>query len=250
MTLKDFKEMINRTVFCAMGERGYFFYGVLLKKLEGKLVMIASSNSMMGFAIKDVGNDFPDFDKVIISPKVLQKIAKRKRDKSKVSISVSEKTINFNIGSSSISADLMFDFFPRISPNAEEFSKRFPTPYSFVAERLPLIEALKMASAITTFTFVKVAFFLSPGTINLKIFDDEDIAEVEVPCNYSGEDIDFQVDAKYLTESLEHIDTENVNIRIDSNRKIAVIPEPEQDYHFLLAQILRNKNTNKEEKQT
>jgi DNA polymerase III sliding clamp (beta) subunit (PCNA family) len=250
MTLKDFKEMINRTLFCAISYKNAFYSGVLLKKSEGKLVMVATDNKVVGLAIKDVGDAFPDFDKVVIAPKILNKIAKRKRDTSLFSISVSEGKIYFHIGSAIICTELQPSNFPHLSPNADDFLKRFPSRFSFVVERIPFFEALSMVSAITDFQPLKVYFLLSNGLLSLQTFDGEDTAKVEVPCNYSGETTEFLLSSKYITEIIEHIETASVNIRIHGNKKIVVIPEPVQDYYFLLAQIMQNTNTNKEEKHT
>ena len=250
MTLKDFKEMINRTLFCAISNKDAFYSGVLVKKSEGKLVMVATDNKVIGFAIKDVGDGFPDFDKVVVTPNIFKKIAKRKRDTNFFSISVSEGKIYFHIGSAIICTELQPSNFPRLSPNADDFLKRFPSPFSFAVERLQFFEALGMVSAITDLQPLRVYFFLSNGLLSLQTFDGEDTAKVEVPCNYSGESIEFLLSSKYVTEIIEHIDSMRITIRIDGNHKVAIIPEPEQDYYFLLAQMKRNTNTNKEEKQT
>jgi len=235
MKLRDFKEMINRTVFCALSDKDAHFRGVLLKRSEGKLVMVATNNRVLGFASSNVGDDFPDFGEFVVPPEVLQKIAKRKRDTVSLSISVSNNEVNFRIGSACVSAET-------VSGNHPQFVRileNIPTA-SFAVDRLLLLEALDMISA-TRGVWGSVYFALSSGTLILQTDDENSSAEVEVPCDYSGEKADLTFSMKYITEIIKHIDTERVSIRFGTrNITVAIMPVPEQGYFFLLAQKRRN----------
>jgi len=233
MKLRDFKEMINRTVFCALSDKDAHFRGVLLKRSEGKLVMVATNNRVLGFASSNVGDDFPDFGEAVVLPEVLRKIAKRKRDTVSLSISVSGNEVNFHIGSDCVSAETVSGNHPQFVRILENIP-----PTSFTVDRLLLLEALGMVSVTEGGS---VYFALSSGTLILQTDDENSSAEVEVPCDYSGEKAELTFSMEYITEIVKHIDTERVSIRFDTrNIIVAIMPVPEQGYFFLLAQKRRN----------
>ena len=243
MQLKIFKEMINRTLFCATNQIIYPLHAkweggeVLLEKSEGKLVMAASNNRGLGFISKDAGDEIPDFEKIIVSAAILRKI-RRKRGTDSLSITVSGKEAHFHIGTASFSTHLIPGEYVRFYREPEEISRNFPL--SFTANRLSLLESLGMALVATASSLSSVFFDLSPGVLNMKTGDEDCSAEVELPCDYTGEKIELAFNARFLTDIIEHIDTEQVTIRFHGRQlTVMIVPEPAQDYHYFLAQRIK-----------
>ena len=245
MRLKDFKEMINRTVFCAssgiISPRSARWKGgeVLLEKSGGKLAMAAvNNNCKLGFVSRDAEDDFPDFDRVVVPPEVLQKIAGRKRDTVPLSVSVSGNEVNFHIGSACVAATALPGEFVKFPRAPEEFPRLFPQ--SFTVDRVSLLELLGIVSAAVKLWKPAVNIDLSPGKLASFTGDDDFSAEAEIPCGYSGEETPLTFNAKFLTEIIGHIDTERVTIRFDvNNATVLVLPEPERGYFYFLAQRKR-----------
>jgi len=110
MKLNEFKEMINRTIFAAdigIAKSVRFIRktrDVYLEKKDGNLIMVATNKHRLGYVIRFAGNEFPDFEGILIPAPVLQKIAKRKRDTVPFAISVTDKEAVFHIGSAEISS--------------------------------------------------------------------------------------------------------------------------------------------------
>jgi len=244
MKLEIFKEMINRTVFCALSgiiesRPSHRREEVYLEKSAGKLIMAAANNMRLGFISRAVSDDFPDFNGVIVPAAVLQKIAKRKRGTTPLSISISGNEIHFHIGSVCVSSNLLPGEFIRFYRDPKELPSIFPL--LFTVDRLSLLESFRIISAVIDFRWSAVNFYLSPGTLVLHTGDEELSAEDEIPCDYSGDKMTLTFNAKFFREIIEHIDTERVSIRFDDgNATVAVLPEPEQDYHFFIAQRRRN----------
>jgi len=244
MKLKDFREMAERTTFCALSgiidlprARRVLDEKVYLEKSEGTLIMAASNNRLLGFTCRIIGDDFPDFDKVIVPASVLRKIA-RKRGKEEFAIFIEGKNVNFHIGCACISVEALSGEFTRFYRNPEEFPKLFPL--SLTVERLAFFEALKMASFMTSIEKPEVCIDLSPEILTLYAGDDEGSFETNVPCNYLGEKAELTFNIKMLMEIIEHIDTALVHIRFEDQKPTVVfLPDPKQDYFFFLAQRKR-----------
>jgi DNA polymerase-3 subunit beta len=247
MELKDFKEIIIQTVFCApsgtiVRRSPKETLAVFLEKNEGRLIMAATNNRRLGFASRVVGNDFPDFDGLLVPAEVLQKIAKRKRDTVPLSISVTGKEVNFHIGSACFPTMALPGESIKFHRNPEEISQIFP--FSFTVDRSVLIEALGRVSIMLDLWRWNPTVYLDilSGTLGLHTSSDEyGSAEHEIPCGFSGEKAELTLHARYFMEILEHIDTERIKIRFGTrNATVVVLPEPERDYHYFLAQIRRD----------
>lgn len=251
MILLDFNEMINRTVFCAscgIIKLGRLCPEVFLEKSAGNLIMAAhTSNRMMGFAVRAVGNDFPDFDGILVPAAILQKIAKRKKDTVPLSVSVSGKEVSFHIGSACVSAMALPGDFIRFYRNPEEFPRILPL--SITVDRLPLIKALDMVAVMVEPGNPALELCLSAGTLALRYSGDEGSVDTELPCDncpasqHLGDNVKLSLHVKHFTEIITHIDSERIKIRFDAqNATVAVLPEPERDYYYFLAQRKRADN--------
>ena len=247
MKLKDFKEMINQTVFCAPIEtfvrrsRHREMLKVYLEKSGGKLIMAATNNRRMGLASR-VAEDFPDFQGLLVPAEVLQKIAKRKRDMVPLSISVYGNDVVFHIGSTCVLTAALPEKFIQFPRNPEEFPQIFPL--SFTADRSALVEAFGAVSIMLDLQhwLPKIYLDILPGTLVLHAGNDNyGSAEHEIPCDYSGEKTEMIFHARFFSEILEHIDAERIKIRFDAqNATVVILPEPEQEHHYFLGQIRRN----------
>lgn len=68
--IKDFRIMINQTVFSVSDdETRYFMNGVYMEKVEGNLQLVATDGRRLAFISKEFGISIPDFKGVIIPPK-------------------------------------------------------------------------------------------------------------------------------------------------------------------------------------
>jgi DNA polymerase-3 subunit beta len=126
MQIKDFKEMVNQTVFAVSDdETRYFMNGVFFEKSEDKINMVATDGRRLAFISKTATNEIKDFSGIIIPPKILNVIVKRSGDEGNVSISVNDKTIFVNFASYKFSSVLIEGMFPnyrKVVPENQQFS--------------------------------------------------------------------------------------------------------------------------------
>ena len=244
MKLKDFQELINRTIFCAGGgltealRPNRKMPEVYIEKSGGNLIMAATNNRRLGYAIRSAGDDFLDFEGILVPAAVLQKIAKRKRDTVPLSISVAGKEVNFHIGHACITTTALAGKFIQFFREPKEYPLRFP--YSFTVDRLSLIEAIGFVSVMAEAWCPGLCLGLSPQVLTLRTGDDDSSAEDEISCDFTGENAELVFHVKFFTEIIERINTERVRIRFDTQKAVVVIlPEPELDYYYFLAQRKR-----------
>jgi DNA polymerase-3 subunit beta len=114
--VKEFKEMINQTVFSVSAdETRYFMNGVFMEKVENKLQLVATDGRRLAFISKEFGVSIPDFKGVIVPPKILNIIHKRASDEGSLSIAVGEKNIFFRFANYEFSSVLIEGQFPNYS---------------------------------------------------------------------------------------------------------------------------------------
>ena len=240
MLLKDFKEMIRRTAFCAGADGNDSCRGVFLEKCGGNLVMAATNNRRLGFAQADAGEAFPDFDRIMVSASVLKRIAKSKADASTVSIRVSDTEAYFCIGSARIATKRLPGKLGGFPQKQDEFPRIFPL--SFTVDRLAFLEELRTVSLVIDPSLGHPVYAsLSKGSLALHTAYDGESADVEdIPCDYSGGKAEAVFNARYLKEITEHIHTDCLTVRFATDHlNAAVLPKPRQDYFFLFAQMRR-----------
>jgi hypothetical protein len=258
MILKDFKEMVNRVLFCA---KSGFLYGsgggeIILKKEDGNLVLTIKNHLCyfrLGFVRLYVEeDDFPDFSAKLGDTEV--KCHKESpifsflenteaQDAETLSISKSciwsdysgfafvspfgEYILRFSFGSTTVDVK-------KYDSGLSEYAKHYfendglsiTLPCSFSVSRQAFIDTLGMVSSIVPCQFSSLLHIdLFPGKLVLRTFDFEDSAQAELPCDYSGEETAFTFELKLFRETLEHIDTDSVSIRFGlRNIDVAIMP--------------------------
>jgi len=237
MLLTDFRKMIRQTLFCVGTDGNELCQGVFLEKSRGALVMTATDNRRLGLAKFDAGDGFPDFERIMVPTNVLRKIAKSKADTSTLSIYVSNNEACFDIGYARITAKPLAGRLGRFPKDQKEFHRIFPL--SFTVDRLPLLEALRMVSAVIDLGLGHPVFLsLSSGTLALRTDHNDDCANAEIPCDYLGEKSEPVFNARYITEITEHIDADRLEIRFAGDHlNAAVLPVPRNGCFFLFARM-------------
>jgi DNA polymerase III subunit beta len=229
---KDFKEMIDQTLFAVSDdETRYFMNGVYLEKKDEKLAMVATDGRRLSFIAKTLENDIPEFKAVIIPPKVLSLVAKMLTQEGIVSLAVSEKNIFFYCGNESLSSSLIEGQFPnyqRVVPENQT--------HSFTFDRIEIIEALKRVSILVEQKSRRIFLKLSPGIMSI-VSEECDIgqADEEVACDYEGPEAMIALNYLYLLDPLRAIGSEKVTVKYtETTKALTVVPVPEEDYFHIV----------------
>jgi DNA polymerase-3 subunit beta len=232
MPIKDFKDMIQQTVFAVSDdETRYFMNGVLFEKFENKLVMVATDGRRLAYINKGAPEGIPDFNKIIIPPKVLNIIMKRAGDEGPVSISVSDKTIFIKFGSYYLSSALIDGDFPnyqRVIPEQQD--------HSFTVNRLEMLDALKRVSLFVEQKSRRIYIGLAPGVLSVSCEEGEiGNANEEIPCQYDGAELSMALNYRYIEEPFKIMTDDEIQIFFtESAKAITIKSVPEKDFFHIV----------------
>ena len=230
--VKDFKEMINQTVFSVSDdETRYFMNGVFMEKKESNLQLIATDGRRLAFISKNFGISLPEFKSIIIPPKILTIINRRASDEGLLSIAVSEKNIFFRFSNYEFSSVLIEGQFPnysRVIPDSQT--------YFFEVDTKELTEALKRVALLVEQKSRRIYMTVASGTLTISSQETEiGTAKEEIPCKYSGEELTVALNYIYLEEPLKVIGTDRVKVEFtESMKAITLKAEPEKDFFHII----------------
>jgi DNA polymerase-3 subunit beta len=229
--IKNFKEMINQTIFSVSDDETRFFMnGVYFEKNEGKLAMVATDGRRLAYIEKEESaiNDFPG---VIIPPKILSIITKRAGDEGLIEISVTDKFIFVRFGSYYLSSVLIEGQFPNYRKVIPESQTK-----SLSVSRVEMLDALKRVSLLVEQKSHRIFMGLKPGV--MEIFSEEGEigdAKEEIPCKYDGEEISLALNYRYIEEPFKVITTDEICICFtEPSKAITIVPVPKTDFFHIV----------------
>jgi len=230
--IKDFKEMIQQSVFAISDdETRYFMNGVYFEKNESKIKMVATDGRRLAFISKEITNNIDDFDGIIIPPKILNIIVKRSGDEGIVNVSVNDKSIFINVGSYKFSSILIEGTFPN-------YRKVIPENqlYSLTVKREELLNALHRVALMVEQKSHRVYLGVYPG--RMAVYSEESeigTVEDEIPCQYDGEELTIALNYRYIEEPFRIINADNISIRFTGVTKaITIEPVPAKDFFHIV----------------
>ena len=230
--VKEFKEMINQTVFSVSDdETRYFMNGVFMEKKEDKLQLVATDGRRLAYISKSFGISLPDFKGIIIPPKILNIISRRATDEGPLSIAVGEKNIFFRFANYEFSSVLIEGQFPnynRVIPESQS--------YSFEVDSKELMEALKRVALLVEQKSRRIFLAVAPGTLTISSQETEiGTAKEEIPCRYDGEEVTFALNYLYLEEPIKVLGSERIKVEFtEAMKAITLKAQPEKDFFHIV----------------
>ncbi|MDR0495020.1 MAG: DNA polymerase III subunit beta [Treponema sp.] len=229
--VKDFKEMINQTVFAVSDDETRFFMnGVYLEKTENKIVMVATDGRRLAYIEKEA-EKIKDFSSVIIHPKILNVVTKRAGDEGLIDVSVTDRIIFIRFGSYNFSSLLLEGQFPN-------YRKVIPEEqtYTLSVDRTEMLDALRRVSLLVEQKSHRVYMGLKPGV--MEIYSEEGEigdAKEEIPCKYDGDEISLALNYRYIEEPFKVINSSEICLRFtSSNKAMTIVPVPETDFFHIV----------------
>ena len=231
LPIKQFKEMINQTVFAVSDdETRYFMNGVYMEKSDGKIIMVATDGRRLAYSEKEETN-INDFPGIIIPPKILNVIMKRAGDEGLIALSITDKIIFIRFGSYYLSSLLLDGQFPN-------YRKVIPEEQtsSLSINRLEMLDALRRVSLLVEQKSHRIYFGIKPGI--MEIYSEEgEIGEAkeEIPCRYDGEETSFALNYRYIEEPFKVITSDEIMIQFTGPSKaITIVPVPKTDFFHIV----------------
>jgi DNA polymerase-3 subunit beta len=232
LKVKDFKEMIQQTIFAVSDdETRYFMNGVFFEKQEDKLIMVGTDGRRLAYIYKEVGKDVKDFLGIIVPTKILNIVLKRAGDEGMILISITDKIIFLKFGSYQLSSVLIEGQFPnyrRVIPESQS--------YFFTMNRLEMLDALRRVSLLVEQKSRRVYFKISPGYISISS-EESDIgtARENIPCKYEGEEISIALNYRYIEEPFKVMDDVEVSIHFtEATKAMTLKPITERNFFHIL----------------
>lgn len=229
---KKIKQMIAQTSFAVSAdETRYFMNGVYFEKKENKLVMVATDGRRLAFASKEFEEGIKDFPSAIVHPKVLNIIAKHLSDEGNVSMAIVDKMIFFKFDSYELSSTLIDGQFPnyvRVIPETQL--------YNFKVDKNELMESLKRMAIMVDKKAGRIFFNICPGVLRLTSQEsDSGDAEVEIPCEYNGDETTIAMNYKYIEDPLKVMNCERIKFEFSGEMKaVTILSEPAEDYFHIV----------------
>jgi DNA polymerase-3 subunit beta len=232
LPVKDFKEMINQTIFAVSDDEiRYFMNGVLFEKQENKFVMVGTDGRRLAYIDIEAETGTKDFTGIIIPPKILNIILKRAGDEGLISICILDNMIFFKFGAYQFSSVLIEGQFPnyrRVIPESQS--------HQFILNRSEMIEALNRVSLMVEQKSRRIYMGISSGAIFISS-EESDIgdAKEEIPCKYEGDDVSIALNYRYIEEPLKAMNNDEVIFYFtEANRAITIKPVPEKNFFHIV----------------
>jgi DNA polymerase-3 subunit beta len=231
-SVRDFKEMVQQTIFAVSDdETRYFMNGIFFKKEGNKMIMVATDGRRLAYAEKPAGEGGENFDGIIVPPKILGILIRRAGDEGLIEISITGKNIFIRFGSYSLSSVLIEGQFPnyqRVIPESQNFS--------FTINRLEMLEALKRVSLLVEQKSRRVYLGLAPGLMSISS-EESDIGDAreEIPNKYDGQELSIALNYRYIEEPFKVMTDEEISIHFtDPVKAITIKPVPEKDFFHIV----------------
>jgi DNA polymerase-3 subunit beta len=231
MPIRDFKDMIEQTVFAvSVDPTRFHMNGVYFEKADDKIIMVATDGRRLALIERDAG-DIPDFPGAIIPIKILTTILKYAGDEGQISISITDKNFFIGFGAYKFYSILFEGQFPN-------YRKVIPENQSFFfkVKRTDILQAMKRVHPLVEKQSERLYFKIANGSLSVYVKDsDIGSGEEEIEAEYEGGEVQFALRYSNLEEPLRVLTADTVNIQFtDVNHAFTVKPEPEENYFHVM----------------
>ncbi|WP_022853200.1 DNA polymerase III subunit beta [Thermodesulfatator atlanticus] len=228
-------EMITKTIFCvATEETRFILSGIYVEKLEEEniLRLVATDGHRLAMIDREIeGVSQLDLSPGIIMPKkAAQEIKKIAQESPIIQIGIKENHLICAAPAMLLTARLIDGQYPDYRAVIPEERENL-----ILVPRKKLLEALKRISIISAERYRPVTFHIKDGILTL-VSQHPDLGEgrEKVPINFQGEEIVLNFNAKYLTDALDVMVSEEVEFSLKDEDTPCVITGPEDKGFFCL----------------
>ncbi len=237
------KEIIEKTVFATSKEElRPATMGVLFQFKENEFIAVATDGYRLVKMVRKGVVEKSTADSqlssgIIVPAKTLQIIAKSIEDEDKVSILVNEKHIQFSTEEITIISRLIDEKYPNY-----ESVIPYENDKELLVERDILLSSVKRVSIFANSTTNQVKFRLEPSGYLEVSAEDTDFggsAKEVLNCEYKGDSMEIGFNAKFILDSLGHLDSERVLFKFGSpTRAVIVQPYETRDDREILMLVM------------
>lgn len=235
-----FRDLIKKTVFaCSTDEARPVFTGGLLEVQNSDVLMVATNTHRLSVK-REILDEFNGSIKIIIPAKILNELAKIMVSEvpSNVLVNCNHNQISFAFDNVYITSRLIEGQFPdykRVIP------PEFVTNITLnTDEFLAAVERISLISRAGDYNIIKLSF--KKGAVLISS-NNPDIGKAEESVNIAlqGNDLDIAFNAKYVTDILKNIDSEQFYFALNTPLSPASIkPINDENYTYIITPVRTN----------
>ena len=229
LSYKDLNNMISSTIFAAsVKETRPVLTGINMS--SDKTAITCTATDSFRLARKILKTETEPFS-ITVPAKCLNEVRSIFSSQEKISISLSEKLIQFRTGSVILQSTLLEGNYP-------ETNRLIPTVFNNTMKinRKSLISAIDRSSFIKTDNMTIIRMEINGADDILVSSKSQEIGEYNESLaaeSYEGMPIDISFAGNYLSDALKALSTDNVMIRFTENMKPFVITNDSEDDSIL-----------------
>lgn len=233
-----FKEAIRQVSFAAAHEDTRpVFTGVLMEIRENGLVMVATDTHRLAWRAMSIEEEVSSDINLIIPGKTLNELARViGSPESRIRVTLTGNQVLFNMRNISFISRLIDGNFPNY---------RQVIPTSFVSrlslKTRDLLEATERASLLAKEGTPVIRLFIEKNLLMIKVSTEAGRVYEEVEIQHDGDILQVAFNARYLSDALKVIGTENIDLEFTGPLSPAIIrPAGESSYFSLLLPVRLN----------
>ena len=230
------REMIARTKFAITGEdTRYFLNGALFFKDASEMTMVGTDGHRLALvSMKSIKSGKspknPDVARVIFPKKTLQELSSLLTDNDKeISYQEEENHLFFNVGGRTLisrKVDAQFPAYERVIPKDSDKAVEF--------ERDRLNQAIKRVALLSNERSSAVTFKIGNDVVDITS-SRQDVGEAseKIEVEYGGDSVQICLNAKYVLDFLNVVETDNVRLEFRNETSQAVMqPVGAEGYQY------------------
>ncbi len=241
---KAFKRILELTAFSmAAQDVRYYLNGILLEVNKDRLIAVATDGHRLSKSeVVLENNQAPDKHQIIIPRKAIQEIMRLlsglvEDDQSQetIKLELNNKHLKISAADTVITSTLINGQFPEYeSILSADLDK------SIQINRQQFLEALTRIAVLTNDRLHGVRLNFNDNLLKVSTNNPEqEEAEDELACEYSGEEITTSFNVNYIIEALKAIDSETVTVNIKDKDSVCLLEKPDDPLSAWLVMPMR-----------
>ncbi|MDH5717808.1 MAG: DNA polymerase III subunit beta [Spirochaetia bacterium] len=221
-------EMLQKTMYSISHEDNRYIYnGIYFSANGSKLTLVGTDGRRLAAVQRDVpnpvnlaGDSEEEYD-IVVHAKAVRELQRILDADDTMNIGIEQRDIFFRVGDAELSSRLLEGKFPdykKVIPETAEIK--------FSIERKIILDALQQIMVMTEPPSHQVKLFLTNDNLEISAnTPDVGEAEISIPVEYKGEELEIGFNALYLTDILKNLNCEKINVELNDSSKPIVIKD-------------------------
>ncbi|MDH5719270.1 MAG: DNA polymerase III subunit beta [Spirochaetia bacterium] len=234
-------EMIEKTIYSISHEDNRYIYNGLFISSEGsKLTVVGTDGRRLAAVSRSIPNPVQlgsneEEKDIVIHAKAIRELQRIIEGSSEIFLGVEKRDIFFRTPEAELSSRLLEGKFPdyrRVIPGEATIT--------FSMEKNAFADALKQVMVMTEQPSHQIRLSVKKGSLDIMAnTPDLGEAEIRLPIDYNGEDLDIGFNALYIVDIIKSLDCEKIQIELNDASKPIVIKDPDDPEFIALVMPMK-----------